>query len=478
MASKNPPLTDEQIERICELANEGFTPGQIGQELGINGRRISGYYTNLAKEGRITVVNHGKPRSTTATAVPPQSSVGELVEGIERLDELSDKRATRQAPAAPQSGKDPVEIAKGAIETGIALGRGGGNGNGQPQSELLQFLSTVVTQQREAHQNVMEQIQSRHDNDTARVEQEHEARMEEQRLKIEADRTREREYWKRIDVSRQEETKRREDAAKEERARIQELQKEERKFVTDKFDTVNAQVRENLEHANRLIDEREKSSDRHIEMQERFSAELRELRKEMGKGSDTEELVKYAIDKVGEPAIRAIEKRVGTNNAALSLAEGTKPTLKGADVGLGGAVGKVKAGLKNALIGRFMPFIKEGIEQLLKHLQKWPDVGMSVLVDWLWSIRMYTETAGYAQTAIAFIVLNDVDDLVKKAGSLLTDEARTLLASDKAKKWWAELQQAVNERINQEKQAREAYDAYTHQGEKEESPEEKESTTE
>ena len=393
----------------------------------------------------------GQSRAPGATT---RSAVAEMVEGIERLDELGEKRATRHTPQSPTPMKDPVETATKAIETGIELAsKGNGNGNGQPQGEFLEFLTTLVTQQDKSSQAIINQLQTQHTNALDRAKVDHGLRMQELEAKFEHEKQRDQDYWARIETTRQESDKQR-----------GEMEKEQRKLVGEKLDTVNQQVKENLEHSNRLIEEREKSSDRYVELSERLGSELAELRKEMGKDNGTQELIKHAISRLGEPIIRAIEKR-GDNGGALALPSAIESDTKkgGANLGLGD---KVKGAVKKAFLAKLSPYIKEGMEQMLKHLKKWPEVSMKFLVDLLWSWRMYADVSGYIQAAITFIVLNDIDELVEKAGSHLTDEARKALLSDKAKKWWAELQKAINERVRDEEKAQAAYDKYATEGKK------------
>ena len=453
MASK---LSEEQQRQVEDLYTQGLKPSAITQELELTGlgRSVAAHCLNLRNANAMGTGPKPAEGQSRAPGATTRSAVAEMVEGIERLDELGEKRTARHTPQSPTPTKDPVETAKGAIETGIELAsRGNGNGNGQPQGELLEFLTTVVTQQREAHANIMEQIQSRHTNDLSRIEKDHDHKMEELKLKAEADRLREQDYWARIETTRQESDKQR-----------GEMEREQRKLVGEKLDTVNQQVKENLEHSNRLIEEREKSSDRYVELSERLGGELAEVRKEMGKDNGTQELIKHAISRLGEPIIRAIEKRGDNGNAiALPRAVGSDVKKGGANLGIGD---KVKGAVKKAFLAKLSPYIKEGMEQMLKHLKKWPEVSMKFLVDLLWSWRMYADVSGYIQAAITFIVLNDIDELVEKAGSHLTDEARKALLSDKAKKWWAELQKAINERVRDEEKAQAAYDKYATEGKK------------
>lgn len=457
MASK---LTEEQQRQVEDLYTQGLKPSAITQELELTGlgRSVAAHCLNLRNANAGGTGPKPAEGQLRVPGAAGHSAVAEMVEGIERLDELGEKRAARHTPQSPTPTKDPIETAKTAIETGIELAsRGNGNGNGQPQGELLQFLTTVVTQQREAHANVMEQIQSRHTNDLSRIEKDHDHKMEELKLKVEADRLREQDYWARIETARQETDKQR-----------MEMENKQRDMLAEKLDVANQQAKENLEHSNKLIEEREKSSERHLEMSERFGGELAELRKEIGKDNGTQELIKHAIERLGEPIVRAIEKR-GGNGDALALPRAVGNTKKGgANLGLGD---KVKGAVKKAFLAKLSPYIKEGMEQMLKHLRKWPDVSMKFLVDLLWSWRMYADVSGYIQAAITFIVLNDVDELVEKAGSYLTDEARKALLSDKAKKWWAELQKAINERVRDEEKAQAAYDHYADEGRKKEKAE-------
>lgn len=440
-------LTDEDRQQISELASQGLSTREIARQLEVPGRSVGGYISHLKLSGLLptTLGNLEEPRDGIARTQPTGSVVSEVAAAIRDGVQLG-----RDTARQPEDTGSAVESATRAIKTGIDLakesGNGNGNGNGKAPAELLQFLTTVVTQQREAHQHVMEQIQTRHDNDLSRIQKDHDLKMAELKLKVESERERDKDYWQRIEASRQETDKQR-----------LALEKEERALVAGKLDTVNEQVKENLEHANRLIEEREKASDRYMQLQEKFTEDIAALRKELGKDNSTEEVIKYAIDRVGDPIIHAIQSRAGDKVAL------PETTLQPKGHEMGGVVDKLKNGLKSAYLSRFKPYIEEGIEQLLKHLRKWPDVGMEVIVDWLWSMRMYAETAAYVQTAITFILLNDLDEVTAKAGNLITGEARTLLAGDKAKEWWAALQKEINERVKQEREARAAYGSYLNQ---------------
>lgn len=448
-------LTDEDRGRITQLASDGLSSREIARQLELPLGSVGGYIAYLKREGVVHQPAPGIPGNPAPSTGPQPSSsiVSEVATAIKDGVQIG-----RETAKPTEGGGGAVETATKAIETGIDLAtRGSGNGNGQPHTDLLKFLSTVVTQQRDAHTNVMEQIQSRHNNDLARIQKDHDLRMEETKQKVTAERNREQDYWKRIEEARQTSDKQR-----------GELEKEERKLISEKLDSINEQSTRNLEHANKLIEQREKSSDRYIEMSEKFSGELAELRKEMGKEDGTQELIKHTIEKLGEPIIRAIEKRAGGDNKAVAALGTTttpeKAQKEGVSMGLGG---KMKSAVKQALLKQFAPYIKEGLEQVRKHLQKWPKVSIKVLVDLLWSWRMHADATAYIQTAVTFIVLNDVDELVKKAGDYLTDDLRKLLATPKAKKWWAALQDAINERIAQEEEAARAYQDYTRKPEEE-----------
>lgn len=450
-------LTDEDRQRIYQLAVQGLTTREIARQLEVPGRSVGGYISHLKLSGLFPNTapgNPGEPQGGAVGAQPAGSVVSEVAAAIKDGVQLG-----RETAGPPQGTGDPIETATKAIETGIDLAtRGSDNGNGKADGQLLQFLTTVVTQQREAHTHVMEQIQSRHDNDVVRIEKDHDLRMGELKLKIEAERNREQDYWTRIETTRQEADKQR-----------AELEKESRKLMGDKLDTVNDRITQNLEHANKLIEQREKASDRYIEMSERFSGEVAELRKELGKEDGTQELIKHAVERLGEPIIRAIEKRAGDNSGPAPRGVVEKKTQTGgAKMGFGG---NVKNAVKNALVKQFLPYIKEGLEQARKHLDKWPKVSMKVLVDLLWSWRMYSDVSAWIQTAITFIVLNELDEVVKKAGEYITSDFRKLLATEKAKEWWTALQDAVNERVNEEEKAAKAYQAAYADKEGKEQPE-------
>lgn len=443
-------LTDNDREAIRSFASQGLSNQQITAETGIPQKNVASYRTYVEKKGLIAVGNSPQMAGIAGNSPQPGSSsiVSEVASAIKDGVQLG-----RETAPPPQGAADPADMIRAAtqaIKTGAEMK--GGNGNGQPQGELLQFLTTLVTQQESSSQAIITQLNTQHTNALDRMKEDHRLRMDELDKKFEREKERDKDYWGRIETAREK--------ADEQR---KELEKEERKLITDKLNGVDEQVTKNLEHANKLIEEREKSSDRYIELSEKLGGELADLRKEIGKGDGTQELLKHAIERLGEPIVKAIEKR--GSNGALTLPGAVKQGAKreGAGVGLGK---KVKEAIAQVVTKKLAPYIKEGREQMLKHLRKWPEVSMKFLVDLLWSWRMYADVSAYIQTAITFIVLNDIDELVEKAGDHLTDEARKALLSDKAKKWWAELQKEINKRVIDEERAQAAYDDYTDKGEK------------
>lgn len=448
---KSPPkveLTDEDRAAVLDLAKQGLTVRETSRELDIDGRQIAGLYRIFEQKGLVTPAvstpSH-KRRNNPPSSHANTGGVTEIVEAVDRLHELSEKIRHTGEEEVPRSSIS--ELVQGVRELHELSGLNGtGGGNGQligAQGGLLEFLGTIVTQQDKSSQSILTQLQTQHTNDLERLDKSHEQRMEELKAKLASDKERERAYWERLDKQRTEENDRRE-----------KLGKEQQQLITDKLSEVSEKATENLNHAEELIKARQDSATELIAAKTEFSDQIIDLKKAAGGEDATKQLVELAIDRLGSPIVKAIEGRTGGASASTE-----KPSVTSAAQKAGGGEVFGAGKLKEAILNSFKDYIKEGLEQAVKHLQKWPAIPIDAIADLLWGARMYADVGTYAQAACTFVVLNDLDDFVKKAGKHLTADFRKAFSAENAQKWWSELQAAIVLRMHQEKATREAYAA-------------------
>ena len=368
--------------------------------------------------------------------------VVELVDAVDRLHGLAER--IRKSPDDEKPGTIS-ELVAGVKELhDLSYPKGQHNGNGElPQTAgLLEFLGTIVTQGEKSSQHIITQLQTQHNNDLARMNKEHDLRMAEQEARLADQRARDREYWDRIDNARKEEEKHRD-----------EFRKEEQTLILDKLAEVNTQATVNLKHAEELITARQESSEALIEARTEFADQIVELKKTSGGDEGTKQLVELAINRIGGPIVSAIEGRTTSGGAAETKPAQSltgKAPNKGADMfGIGA--------LKKAFVGQFKEYVDGMLDQVVKHIKRWPDVPIGTIVDLLLTGRLYQETAGYAQIAINAVLLNSLAELVEKAGKFLSEAARETLATKKAGEWWDALQKSLNERLQEEEAAKAAY---------------------
>lgn len=424
--SKKPLVSNEDKPEVERLYAEGYTPKHIARKLNLEGRSVSATCLNLPDPDEENDVK--RPLTSNENRDAPQTPIGELVDGVEKLKKLAGDAPQQPPPdKAFEKGLDAADKAQERAEKRAAKST-------PDEGGLFPLLESMMTQQTTAHTQMMERMDTSHKHATQRIKDESDARIKEMEIKhkreaeeAEAKRKdekeREREYWDRMGKQRAEEQK-----------ALEKLRIKENEMVQEKLETLTKNVDKQLEHANELISTREESSRESIKMQQHFSDELTALKRKIGGSDQVEKIAEMAIEKLGKPIINVIEGRVVGDNGE---------SAKG-DAGMGalGDIGqRLAKGFKDGFMREVAPQIKEYSDKFSEWIVK--DLPIAMVLKQLEAWAEDPKYGKYVQAAVSFIAMNNLDELLKQGRDYLGERAKEVLATDKAKTWYQRLRDAI-----------------------------------
>lgn len=316
--------------------------------------------------------------------------------------------------------------------------------SGAEQGTLIEFIKDDRKYERTRAANDKKAIEEKHAAELAKHQADLDAKLESERSFVETIQTLYANSNQKIEEIREKSLQERQDYL---------TKKEE--LIDARAEAKTAEAKAELAKAEELAKTKLDFTEKHIGLLNEHAKTVRDMAKDQGE-TQLEKLAELAIERIGDPIVRAVTNKEGTGNGSgMALTGAPKKSTTQAEESkgennVGGLFAGIGKGVFKKIIAKYPDELRKVGDKLAYYIEKWPRLPIGLAVDMLWSWRNDPSIGHYVQTGIAWLMGEELSSLVGLIGASFTDAAKQACSTEEAKKWWNVFQEQIIERYEDE----------------------------